>query len=85
MSGITLWREQGYGFWDIAGAAGLDLLAALMAMAWIIFFGTIALQGLWIDRECEWKEKGKDLFLTISLLFPLLRLVWLVCEIWIWK
>lgn len=85
MSGIELWKEQGYGFWDIAGAAGWDLLAAFVAMAWILFVGMLAVQSLWIDRECGWKEKGKVVFFTLSLLFPLLRLIWLACEIWLWK
>ena len=85
MSGIDLWKEQGYGFWDIAGVAGLDLFVALLAMAWILFIGITAGQSLWIDRDCGWKEKGKVIFFALSLLIPLLRLVALVCEIWLWK
>lgn len=85
MSGIDLWQEMGYGFWDIAGAAGWDILAAGIALFWTLFIGTLAGQTLWIDRECGWMEKAKVVFLTMSLLFPLLRLIFLVCEIWIWK
>lgn len=85
MSGIDLWQEMGYGFWDIAGAAGGDILAALFALGWIVFIGTLAGQTLLIDRECDWREKLKVIFLTTSLLFPLFRLIFLVCEIWIWK
>ena len=85
MSGIDLWKEQGYGFWDIAGAAGLDLLAAILAMGWILFIGTLTIQSFWIDRDCGWKEKGKVLFFSLSLMFPLLKLFLIVCEIWLWK
>lgn len=85
MSGIDLWQSQGYGFWDIVGAAGVDLLSALLAMAWILFIGMTAGQSIWIDRECGWKEKAKVVFFALSLLLPLLRLVFLVCEIWLWK
>lgn len=85
MSGIDLWQGQGYGFWDIAGVAGVDLLSALLAMAWILFIGMTAGQSLWIDRECGWKEKAKVAFFALSLLLPLLRLVLIVCEIWLWK
>lgn len=85
MSGIDLWQEMGYGFWDIVGGAGWDILAALMALGWTVFMLSIAGQSLWIDRECDWREKLKVIFLTTSLLFPLLRLTFLVCEIWILK
>ena len=85
MSGIDLSQEMGYGFWDIAGAAGWDLLAAGIALIWTLFIGTLAGQSLWIDRECGWREKAKVVLLTTSLLFPLLRLIFLVLEIWILK
>ena len=85
MSGFDLWQAEGFGFWDIAGVAGWDVLAAGVALIWVLFIGTLAGQSLWIDRECDWREKVKVVFLTTSLLFPLLRLIFLVCEIWILK
>ena len=85
MSGIDLWQAEGFGFWDIASVAGWDILAAGIALFWTLFIGTLAGQTLWIDKECGWREKAKVIFLTTSLLFPLLRLIWLVCEIWILK
>ena len=82
MSGIDLWQSYGYGFWDITGVAGFDIVAALLALGWLVFILSVAGQSLWIDRECDWREKLKVIFLTTSLLFPLLRLIYLVCEIW---
>lgn len=82
MSGIDLWQSYGYGFWDIAGVAGFDIVAALLALGWVVFILSVAGQSLWIDRECDWREKAKVVFLTTSLLFPLLRLIFLVHEIW---
>lgn len=84
MSGIDLWRMEGFGFWDIVGVAGGDILAALLALGWFLFIGAMACQSLWIDRECDWREKAKVVLFATSLLFPLLRLIFLVCEIWIW-
>lgn len=85
MSGIDLWKAEGFGFWDIAGVAGLDIVAALFAFGWTVFITTLAAQSLWIDRECGAREKLKVVLLTTSLLFPLLRLIFLVCEIWFLK
>lgn len=85
MNGIDLWIGEGFEFWDIAEAASWDILGALLAFGWVVFIGLTAMQSLWTDRECDWKERLKVILFATSLLFPLLRLIYLVCEIWILK
>lgn len=84
MSGIEMWEQFGMGFWDIVGAMWLDVLAALAAAGWAAFWICIGLGSLNKDdlQVMGWKWMAGHLVLLLTLLLPLIRLAWMVVEIW---
>lgn len=87
MNGIEMWEQFGFGFWDIVRAIWLDMLAGLCALGWAGFLFFIGCGNF--NREdlqaMGWKWMLKHSVLWLTLLLPLIRLVWMVIEIWFVK
>ena len=87
MSGIEMWEQYGFGFWDILGAMWLDILAGLCALGWAGFWLTIGWGSFNRDdlQTMGWKWMLGHLVLWLTMLLPLVRLVWMIVEIWFLK